>query len=191
MPDTQANLEPIARFRNALAGYAHSQADALESANAEVRAVLSDLDETRAHWRYQVELRTAQAEECQREAMYAAQEGGSVDCSPIYHALEEAQDKLARVINAQYRFEQAVEAYQRVHQHLAARVLELDVPRAVAYLDAVLQGLDAYLQVPLRGESTATPSLPDKTYLPDKPPPGPVTPAEWKEGSVGGAERRG
>jgi len=106
-------------------------------------------------------------------------------------ALEDAEDRLSRVIRAQARFERAVDAYQVAHYRVAD-VLDTDAPRAVAYLDALLDGIEAYLAV--RMLSTPLPS-PDKAYrgsdVPIRPADGPFTLVERREGDHGGPGRRG
>lgn len=191
MSDLQANLETVAQLRETLVGFVHRQQDALESVNDDIRWTLDKLDDARRHWQYRVDLYTRQAAECYERAAWAAAQGGWLDCSPYAKALGEAEEQLAEQIAAEDRFERAVEDY-RVAHHRMADVLGLDVPRAVSYLDAILDGMEAYLAIRLWSTPVPTPERAHRSgELPLRPTEGPVTPPERREGNFGGPERRG
>jgi hypothetical protein len=191
MPTLQANLEDILHLREVLIAFVHRQGDALDSANDEIRWTVDKLDGAREDAESRVDICNREAQECHRRAVWAAQMDGWIDCSPYMRALEDAEDRLAEVIRAQADFERAVDAYKVAHYHIAD-VLDTDAPRAVAYLDALLDGMEAYLAVRLL--STPLPT-PQKAYrsgeLPIRPTEGPITPAERREGDYGGPGRKG
>lgn len=191
MSEVRANLDEIERLRHALVEFAHRQADALEVANDEIRRVWRDLEEARDRWRHEVEIRNAMLLECHRAAMRVQNEGGWVDCSPYRYAVEEAEHRLERVINAQYQFEQAVEAYQAAAQRVASSI-DTDVSRAVSYLDAILRGLEDYRAAQILTMPSTAPKWGSESppVTRQRPSPGPPRRIEFKEGNIGGGRER-
>ena len=158
MSDLIARPQDLADLRNALARFAERQCDTFERSEAEATRTLDALAEAITRQRYRAELLGEQAQACFREAAYAAAAGGWVDCDPLQRALNNAERRLAELIRAQDRFERAWDEYRFERARLKDHTIEHGLPRAARYLEAVLNGVEAYLEVRLDiGHETASP----------------------------------
>ena len=150
MSDLVAKPEAIADLRNGLTRFAERQQETFERINADIRLMRDQFENEISQASYVVNMRNEQAQNCQREAMYAAAKGFWLDCTPYMQALQQAEQQLAQLKRAQDQFERAAEEYAWVQNSTRNGAIERDLPPAVRYLDAVRNGLEAYLEVQLR-----------------------------------------
>jgi len=149
MPDLHANPEDLAALRNALLRFAERQQEAFAQAEAEVQALLRDIAEALAAARARERLLNERAQQCHQQAAYVAAAGGWLDCAPAERALAHAERRVAQLIRAQDMLARAWETYHSRQSYLRDAELERALPRAVRYLEAVLNGVEAYLAVRL------------------------------------------
>lgn len=149
-----ADIEALKALRQALLTFAARQHDTLQEAEAEIARTQAALHEAEQHWRYEVERRRAELEQCMLQAMRAAQEGYAVDCSGYAYALQSAEEQLTRLIQWQRRVEEAVTQYRSVAQAFASLLQEL-LPRATSYLADRITALEAYYAMRVMETATA------------------------------------
>lgn len=198
MPDFDVRLEAVQRLRHALVRFAERQSEAIARIEQAIARIQASLDQAEQHWRRSIEIRQRQATDCYAAAAYAAALGGWIDCSDYEQALYEAETQLAAVLRMQYRLAQRVEAYQHARTHLQ-NGLEFDVSRATTFLDNILAGLEAVLD--LRSVVVPPPTIdltgttPTQIFFYDASseigPPITIKPVENKEGNLGNPERKG
>ncbi|MFN8491204.1 MAG: hypothetical protein U0350_26645 [Caldilineaceae bacterium] len=198
MPDFDVRLEAVQRLRQSLLRFANQQQSLLAHIEQRIVRVQAALGQAEQHWRRTVDLCQRQADGCYAEAAYAATQGIWLDCSGDQQALYAAETKLATVLRMQYQLAQQVAIYQQARIHLQDR-LEFDVSRAVTFLDNILAGLEAVLD--LRSVAVPPPTVdltgitPTQIFFYDASseigPPISIKPMEKKEGDFGNVERKG
>ncbi len=149
MTRVDADVEALRALRGALPDFARRQFEAIEVAEQEIARTQQLLEEAEAHARLRVEEARAALEACFFQAMLAAQQGESVDCSYYEYALRQAEERLVRILEWQHRVRQEAESFRavaRAHQDALAGLL----PQATAYLDRRITALEAYLATRLQ-----------------------------------------
>lgn len=198
MPDFDVRLEAVQRLRHGLVRFADRQSAAMARIEQAIARTQVALDHAEDHWRRTNEIRQRQATECYAEATYAAAMGGWIDCSSYQQALYEAEMQLTAILHMQYRLAQQVEAYQQAQTHLQD-CLEFDLSRVITFLDNILVGLEAVLD--LRSVVVPPPTIdltgttPTQIFFYDASSeigsPITIKPVEEKESNFGNAERKG
>lgn len=149
MPDLRANPKDLAALHNALLRFAERQQEAFAQAEDETQALLRAIAEALDAARARERLLNERAQQCYQQAAYVAAAGGWLDCKPIERALAHAEWRVAQLIRAQDLVERAWERYRSRQSRLRDAELERALPRAARYLEAVLNGVEAYLEVRL------------------------------------------
>lgn len=143
MTRVYADVEALKTLRAALPDFARRQYEAIEQAEAEIARTQQRLETAEQEARYEVEQASAALQACYYQAMLAAQQGGSVDCSGYEYALRQAEERLIRILEWQNRVRQEAEAFRAVarayQDHLADAIAQ-----ATAYLDRRITALEAY-----------------------------------------------
>jgi hypothetical protein len=154
---TPANVQSsdaIDAVRLALISFAEQVSDALTELSTEMRRVLEWLEHDRPrYWKNQVRLSTDevhQAQQALHRCLMFPIAGERPSCYEERAALKKAQ---ARAAYCQEKTER-VRHWQRVLQHelfeydgrisQLVRILEIDVPRAIAMLERIIRHLDEY-----------------------------------------------
>jgi len=149
MTRVDAEVEALKALRGALPDFARRQYEAMEMAEQEIVRTQQLLEEAEARARQQVEAARAALEACYYQALLAAQQGGSVDCSYYEYALRQAEEHLARILEWQNRVRQEAEVY-RAAAHAYQDILASRLPQATGYLDRRITALEAYLATRLQ-----------------------------------------
>lgn len=120
MDQHQVEIEALTDFRDASVRYRGDLLDVFQQGEREISAALRRMEDLRADWQQQVRQRTMIVQDCHRQAMAAAMEGGWMDCSGVQARLQAAEQQLAAVIRAHDRVQRAVDTYrQRCHDYAA------------------------------------------------------------------------
>lgn len=143
MTRVHADIDSIKELRSALRVFAGRQSDALDAAEAEIDRTESLLEAAAQEARYAIARRQAALEACYQEAAEAAFYGGWVDCSPLAHALAEAEERLARVREWQRRVQRAASGYRSAARRLEGTLSD-DLPGATSFLANRIVALEAY-----------------------------------------------
>ncbi len=168
MTNHEVNIAALAAFAEALRAYPSRQAATLDAADRAIERTRAALEATEYHWRHEVERCRAQASACFTQAAFAASEGMYVNCAPYEHALYAAEERLRRVVEAQYRFDTVVSWYRSASLRYGA-ILEDGLPRAVTYLDTCIDLYSAVAATPLHTHPALNANLRESA------PPGPST----------------
>lgn len=152
------SLHLLKDLRATLIGFAETARMALGEADSDIHRTLSWLTgQAEPHWRAQARKcadNLAQArDQLRRKSLYKTAGGGrasvvdeKIAVATAQRRLEEAQTKLKNVQRWKRQLEQEVLQYRGQVQAIQ-RTVEMDLPRAVALLDRVLDNLDAYVAV--------------------------------------------
>ncbi len=149
MTQVNAEVEALRALRQALPDFARRQYEAMEQAEQEIARTLQRLKSAEWRAREEVEYARAALEGCFIQAMLAAQQGGSVDCSYYEHALRQAEEHLRRILEWQNRVQQEAEAFfafARAYRDSLAN----QIAGATAFLDRRITALEAYLATRLQ-----------------------------------------
>ncbi|MBC7228249.1 MAG: hypothetical protein H5T61_13640 [Thermoflexales bacterium] len=138
-----ADVEALKALRAALPDFARRQYEAIEQAEAEIARTQQRLEEAEQKARYEVECARAALESCYYQAMMAAQQGYSVDCSGYEYALRQAEERLVRILEWQNRVRQEAESFRAVAYAYRDRLADA-ISNATAYLDRRITALEAY-----------------------------------------------
>lgn len=143
MTHVYADVEALKALRAALPHFARRQYEAIEQAEAEIVRTQERLKA--AEWEARSELEQARAalENCYLQAMLAAQQGYSVDCSGYEYALRRAEERLIRILEWQNRVRQEAEAFRSVAYAYRDHLADM-ISGATAYLDRRITALEAY-----------------------------------------------
>lgn len=149
------SFDALRELRAALVALGDQVRSGLGEAQAELTRAADWLgSDRRAYWRQQLTLRTEEYNRARRELNSRRSErtplGGHYSCVEEEKAfqrarrrLDEAREKSEAVRRWSRRLEEATFAWQPLAQGLASSV-EIDLPAALARLDAMLAALDAY-----------------------------------------------
>lgn len=143
MTRVYADAEALKALRGALPDFARRQYEAIEQAEAEIARTQQRLEAAEQEARSEVEQARAALERCYYEAMAAAQQGYSVDCSGYEYALRRAEIHLARILEWQNIVRQEAEAFRTVAHAYREAVADI-IAGATAYLDRRITALEAY-----------------------------------------------
>jgi len=116
MTRADVEVEALKALRGALPDFARRQYEAMEMAEQEIARTQQLLEEAEARARLRVEEARAALEACFFQAMLAAQQGESVDCSYYEYALRQAEEHLTRILEWQNRVRQEAEVFRAVAQ---------------------------------------------------------------------------
>lgn len=174
-----SSVEAIEAFRTALLVYMGKSRAALDEASDEIARTREWLRSDRLlYWENQVRKRKRKLDDA-RQALFSGRlstlrEVRSAEQNAVHsakRALNEAEDKLARVRQWLKRYESAVEIPARELERLRT-IFVGEMPKGVAYLGQVVQKLDRYsergsprsgTEVPSEpGEAGQTPKEPEK-----------------------------
>lgn len=153
MTQVHADVEALKALRGALPDFARRQYEAIEEAEAEIARTQQRLEAVEQEARYQVEQARAALENCYIQAMLAAQQGYSVDCSGYEYALRQAEERLIRILEWQNRVRQEAEAFRNV-AYAYRDYLANAIAQATAYLDRRITALEAYHATRLQATAT-------------------------------------
>lgn len=188
--DARMRLQDIEDLRRGLTDFDERSSGVFEDARRGAEDALERFDIAIRHARRRMAEAEDELHQCLRAQMSAAQEegGGWVDCSLPQAYLREAEERVAELVRAQYAFEQARDHLLERIAFWQRQVQEHDLSRAVAYLKAVEDGIEAYLSVDIGRASSVSASVREA----QRSSPGPVMPVERREGNhPGGQERSG
>ncbi len=143
MTRVYADVEALKALRAALPDFARRQYEAVEQAEAEIARTQERLEAAEREARYEVERARAELEACFYQAMLAAQQGYSVDCSGYEYALRRAEERLIRILEWQNRVRQEAESFRAVARAYQDRLANA-IAGATAYLDRRITALEAY-----------------------------------------------
>ncbi|MGB9873264.1 MAG: hypothetical protein ACPLYD_16605, partial [Anaerolineae bacterium] len=143
MSRVYADVEALQALRAALPDFARRQYEAIEQAEAEIARTQQRLEAAEQEARDEVERARAALEACFYQAMLAAQQGGSVDCSGYEYALRRAEERLLRILHWQNIVRREAETFCAA-AHAYQDVLASLLPQATAYLDRRITALEAY-----------------------------------------------
>jgi hypothetical protein len=149
MTRADVEVEALKALRGALPDFARRQYEAMEMAEQEIARTQQLLEEAEARARLRVEEARAALEACFFQAMLAAQQGESVDCSYYEYALRQAEEHLVRILEWQNRVRQEAEIFRAVAQAYQDALASL-LPQATSYLDRRITALEAYLAARLQ-----------------------------------------
>jgi len=149
MTRADVEVEALKALRGALPDFARRQYEAMEMAEQEIARTQQLLEEAEARARLRVEEARAALEACFFQAMLAAQQGESVDCSYYEYALRQAEEHLVRILEWQNRVRQEAEIFRAVAQAYQDALASL-LPQATGYLDRRITALEAYLATRLQ-----------------------------------------
>ncbi len=139
MTEVDADLEAIQALRAGLLAFAGRCRETLPDADYAVARAIQKLDSLEADARDRISNLTNLLYECYS----AAARGVAADCSHIRHALARAEQRLAHILRARRRLDDAVEAwYER--RYALENALDSDLSAAVTYLDRRIAALEAY-----------------------------------------------
>ena len=164
-------------------------ADVLGGLEREIGPVEADLDVAWRAWDRERIKRGEELMSCRTAAVLAVAEGSYIDCSPIQHALEVAEDHLRQVTEQQTAVRQAREAFMQVAQRYESFLEDMS-SHVDGFLTARATGLEKFLATPAPG-STSGLTLGDLLERPRPRASALSMPPEFKEGNLGGPERRG
>jgi len=149
MTRADVEVEALKALRGALPDFARRQYEAMEMAEQEIARTQQLLEEAEARARRRVEEARAALEACFFQAMLAAQQGGSVDCSSYEYALRQAEEHLVRILEWQNRVRQETEVF-RAAAYAYQDILASLLPQATGYLERRITALEAYLATRLQ-----------------------------------------
>jgi hypothetical protein len=149
MTRADVEVEALKALRGALSDFARRQYEAMEMAEQEIARTQQLLEEAEARARRRVEEARAALEACFFQAMLAAQQGGSVDCSSYEYALRQAEEHLVRILEWQNRVRQETEVF-RAAAYAYQDILASLLPQATGYLERRITALEAYLATRLQ-----------------------------------------
>ena len=150
------SLEELGQFRTELCTLTDELRAELYAAESDLRRTIDWVNTTQAaHWKRQVRIRTEEYGRARSELNRKRDQRTRLDarqsCVEEEKALkraekrvEEARQKIVAVKQWSRKLEEAVFGYQSLAQGLMSLV-DADVPRAVARLDAMARALEAYL----------------------------------------------
>ncbi|MBB5351541.1 hypothetical protein HNR46_001778 [Haloferula luteola] len=150
-PAKVASIEALEEFRAALARYGQRTGTALDDVSFDVKRLREWLThDRRMAWEGEVRRRTRRWEQAKAELMTAQLSGLRDDLAApkmvekkAARALEEAEAKLEMTRQWARRFDGVVAPALSPLDHLRDR-LAIDVPKALASLDAMIRTLDEY-----------------------------------------------
>lgn len=143
MTRVYADAEALKALRGALPDFARRQYEAIGQAEAEIARTQQRLEAAEQEARSEVEQARAALERCYYQAMAAAQQGYSVDCSGYEYALRQAEERLIRILEWQSRVRQEVESFGSM-AYAYRDYLANAIAQATAYLDRRITALEAY-----------------------------------------------
>ena len=157
------SVEAVAAFRSKLIVYLSQARPTLEEASGElVRTRLWLQNDQRRHWANEIKLRTKKLERAEGELFGARLSPGDQASAAqqmavrrAREAVHEAEAKLAAVKKWERELENCAEPLVRMVDQLH-HYLTSDMARAVAYLEQVLQALEAYAEIAKPGEPRGT-----------------------------------
>jgi hypothetical protein len=158
MTSHEVDIAALAAFREALRAYPAYQMESLDAVDQAIGRTRAALEDARRSWEREVESCRDQAIDCQREAVYAAAEGGYIDCSPYESALYQAEESLRRVIEAQWHFDDAASHYRTAALRYGD-ILENGLSRASTYLDVCITIFSTYSTTQLTAHPALTTTL--------------------------------
>lgn len=148
------SVEALESFQNALVVYLDKARRALDEISDEVKRTRGWVESDRqVHWKHEVRRRTRALEQRQQE-LFSARVGNLAEPSQLHQqavrrarqALDEANEKLARVRRWSREFDTRVEPFAR-HADKLRHTLTVDMVRAVASLKQSIETLHQYADV--------------------------------------------
>jgi hypothetical protein len=150
-----ASVEALVEFRARLAVFGDEAKDALGSIDMVLQRAVDWLDDQKKYWEKQIHLRHdavfVAKQNLKRREMMKTVGGRKPDCSEeqkalalAEHRLAEAEQKLANCRAWSQRLPREIDDYRGPGRQLQ-NILEGDLPRRLANLEARLQALAAYL----------------------------------------------
>jgi hypothetical protein len=190
MTDIEGDPQAIEQLRQAIQVFRGRAAEVLNGIEGEIAPVEMALDEARRYWEWECEKRRDEITGCLAQAAMAAAQGGYVDCSPLRAALYEAENRLREVIEQQTAVRQTREVFMQVTQRYES-FLSQQSSHMDTFLTARATSLEAFLATPAPGAASGVTLghlMPSGLRTR---PATPLMPPEFREGNLGGPERRG
>jgi hypothetical protein len=140
--DIHADINALKAFHESLARFRYVQRDVADCGDHEIKVTCASLEAKASRWRSMLEQRRAELDACGYRAAQAARDGGYVDCSAYVRAVHEAQERLEHIRRWQQRVEQEAAAFRGIANRFR-NLIETEIPRADAHLQAIIKGLES------------------------------------------------
>jgi hypothetical protein len=151
--DIHADVDALREFKDALTHFRHAQREVAERGDHQFEVTRASLAEKAGRWRSLLARRQADLTACQQAAAQAADdnaEGQPASCSAQARAVQEAQERLERILRWQERVEEEASQFRGAVTRFRD-LLELDLPRTESHLLRIINGLEDSRRIQVAG----------------------------------------